>query len=47
MGLSEESIDNPEEMEPLERVQSYIKRTIVQLTEISDAISDASQGQEQ
>lgn len=47
MQLSQESIDNPEDMERLERVQSYIKRTIVQLTEISDAISDASQDQEQ
>jgi hypothetical protein len=47
MRLSEESSDNPEDLEPLDRVQSYMKRTIVQVTEISDAISDASHGQEQ
>jgi len=44
--LSEESIDNPEDMEPLDRVQSYITRTIGQLTAISDAITEVSRGQE-
>lgn len=47
MRLSEESIDNPEDMEPLDRVQSYITRTMEQLTAISDAIKEVSRSQEQ
>jgi hypothetical protein len=38
--LSEERNGNPEEMEPLDRVQAYIKQTIGQLTAISDAITE-------
>lgn len=40
MSLVEDSADTPEGMEPLERVQAYIKRTIEQLTAISDAITE-------
>lgn len=47
MRFSEESIDNPEDMEPLDRVQFYITRTIGQLTAISDAITEVSRGQEE
>jgi hypothetical protein len=47
MRFSEESIDNPEDMKPLDRVQFYIARTIGQLTAISDAITEVSQGQEE
>ena len=47
MRLSEESIDNPEDMKPLDRVQSRIAWTIGQLTAISDAITEVSQGREQ
>jgi hypothetical protein len=43
--LSDESLDNPEDMDPLERVQTHITRTIGQLTAISDAITEV-RGQE-
>jgi hypothetical protein len=44
--LSDESIGNPEDMEPLERVHAYITRTIGQLTAISDAITEVRRTQE-
>ena len=45
MRLSDESLDNPEDMDPLERVRAHITRTIGQLTAISDAITEV-RGQE-
>ena len=39
--LSEEGAGNPEAMEPLERVQAQITRTIEQLTAVRDAIAEA------
>ena len=44
--LSEESSANPEDMDPLDRVQAHIARTIGQFTAISDAITEARPGQE-
>jgi hypothetical protein len=44
--LSEESIGNPENMEPLDRAQAHITRTIGHLTAISDAI-ELARDQEQ
>jgi hypothetical protein len=46
MQLSEESVGNPEAMDPLERVQAHITRTIEQLTAISDAITEVRRDQE-
>jgi hypothetical protein len=46
MQASEERVGNPEDMEPLERVQAHITRTIEQLTTISDAITEVRRGQE-
>jgi hypothetical protein len=46
MSLVEESADTPEGMEPLERIQAYIKRTIEQLTAVSDAITEVRGDQE-
>jgi hypothetical protein len=39
--LSEEDAGNPDAMEPLERVQAHITRTIEQLTAVRDAIAEA------
>ena len=41
MHPSEESMITAQAMEPLERVQAHITRTIEQLTAISDAVTDA------
>lgn len=46
MQASEERVGNPEDMEPLERIQAHITRTIEQLTTISDAITEVRRGQE-
>ncbi len=46
MQLSEESVGNPEAMDPLERAQAHITRTIEQLTAISDAITEVRRDQE-
>ena len=44
--LSEEGAGNPDALEPLERVQAQITRTIEQLTAVRDAIAEAQPDRE-
>lgn len=46
MRLVQEDVDDPEVMEPLERIQTHIRRAIEQLTAISNAITEMHRDRE-